>query len=75
MTTGQWLVSLITIIWNHVHKTWEAHNDNCHGIDAATRESAKYETAEQETMELYEHHDRVVLHDHDLFYASTNEHF
>ena len=39
------------------------------------RESAKYETAKKETMEMYEHCHRVVLQDCNLLYASTDEHF
>ena len=36
MTSEQWLVGLITIIWSHVHEKWEACNNDCHFIDAAT---------------------------------------
>ena len=61
MKGEQWLIGLITIIWSHGHKNWEACNDNCPGIDMAMREAAaKYEMAKRETMELYEHDYRAV---------------
>ena len=58
-----WLVSLITKIWSHIHKNWEAYNDDHHGFNMAMREATKHETAKRETMELYEHHHRVFPQD------------
>ena len=70
-----WITGVIQIIWKHVYQTWDAKNADLHGVDAATRESAKYAQAQRETEEIYSQCSLVQPQDRDVFYSNANEHF
>ena len=70
-----WITGVIQIIWKHVYQNWDARNADLHGVDAATRESAKYAQAKRETEEIYSQCSLVQPRDRDIFYSNTNEHF
>ena len=40
-----WITGVIQTIWKHVYQKWGTRNAYLHGVDAATRESAKYAQA------------------------------
>jgi hypothetical protein len=69
-----WVLSIITIIWKHLYNNWKDRNDAQHGVDAATREIAKYKQAITETKALYALRMKVQPRDQDLFYRNIDEH-
>ena len=69
-----WILSIITIIWKHMHNNWTARNDARHGVDSATREAVKYKQAITETKSLYALRRKVQPRDQDLFYTNIDEH-
>ena len=70
-----WITGVIQIIWNHVYHNCEDRNEDLHGVDVATRESAQYVQAQRETEEIYSQRSLIQPRDRDVFYSNTNEHF
>ena len=62
-----WITGVIQIIWKHVYQNWDARNADLHGVDAATRESAKFAQAQRETEEIDTQCSLVQPRDQDVF--------
>ena len=70
-----WVVKTIEIIWGHVYTTWEIRNAALHGVVESAQELARIETAKRETEAVYEIREDVLPRDHDVFYATLEEHY
>ena len=65
----------IKLLFSHTHSLWLRRNEDVHGRDAASRESAAFALAQRQIRLLYAHRHSVPPEIQQTFYSTPDEHF